>query len=31
MVARRGATGHELGVRGMDIGVGTLFSNLVMY
>ena len=31
MVARRGATRHELGVRGMDVGVGTLFSNLVMY
>src|SRR6476620_9854092 len=31
MVARRGATRHELGVREMDIGVGTLFSNLVMY
>ena len=31
MVARRGATRHELGVRGMDVGVGTLFSNLVTY
>src|SRR6202045_1702545 len=31
MVARRGATRHELGVREMDVGVGTLFSNLVMY
>ena len=31
MVARRGATRHELGVREMNIGVGTLFSNLVMY
>jgi Mn2+/Fe2+ NRAMP family transporter len=31
MVARRGATRQELGVRGMDVGVGTLFSNLVMY
>jgi Mn2+/Fe2+ NRAMP family transporter len=31
MIARRGVSRHELGVRGMDIGVGTLFSNLVMY
>ena len=31
LVARRGATRHELGVREMDVGVGTLFSNLVMY
>jgi Mn2+/Fe2+ NRAMP family transporter len=31
LVARKGATGHELGVRRMDVGVGTLFSNLVMY
>src|SRR3981081_3956092 len=31
MIARRGASRHELGVRELDIGVGTLFSNLVMY
>ncbi len=31
LVARKGATRHELGVRRMDVGVGTLFSNLVMY
>ncbi len=31
LIARKGATRHELGVRLMDVGVGTLFSNLVMY
>jgi Mn2+/Fe2+ NRAMP family transporter len=31
LIARKGATRHELGVRRMDVGVGTLFSNLVMY
>jgi Mn2+/Fe2+ NRAMP family transporter len=30
-IARRGASRHQLGVRKMDVGVGTLFSNLVMY
>jgi NRAMP (natural resistance-associated macrophage protein)-like metal ion transporter len=28
---RRGATRREIGVRKMDVGVGTFFSNLVMY
>ena len=31
LIARKGATRHELGVRRMDVCVGTLFSNLVMY
>jgi Mn2+/Fe2+ NRAMP family transporter len=31
LIARKGATRQELGVRRMDVGVGTLFSNLVMY
>jgi Mn2+/Fe2+ NRAMP family transporter len=31
LLARKGATRHDLGIRGMDVGVGTLFSNLVMY
>jgi Mn2+/Fe2+ NRAMP family transporter len=31
LIARKGATREELGVRTMDVGVGTLFSNLVMY
>src|SRR4030081_3312323 len=28
---RRGATRREIGVRKMDVGIGTFFSNLVMY
>ena len=31
MIARKGATRHELGLRGLDVGIGTFFSNLVMY
>ncbi len=32
MLARRqGATRHELQVRGLDVGVGTFFSNIVMF
>ena len=32
MVAwRRGATPREIGLRKMDVGIGTFFSNLVMY
>ena len=31
LMARKGATRHELGGRKMDVAVGTLFSNLVMY
>lgn len=31
LIARKCATRRELGVRLMDVGVGTLFSNLVMY
>jgi Mn2+/Fe2+ NRAMP family transporter len=32
MLARRqGATRHDLNVRGMDVGVGTFFSNIVTY
>lgn len=29
--SRKGATRHEIGVRRMDVGTGTFFSNLVMY
>jgi NRAMP (natural resistance-associated macrophage protein)-like metal ion transporter len=28
---RRGATRREIGIRKMDVGIGTFFSNLVMY
>lgn len=31
MLARRGATRGEIGARGLDVGVGTFFSNLVMF
>jgi Mn2+/Fe2+ NRAMP family transporter len=31
MIPRRGATRHELGVREIDVGIGTFFSNLVMF
>jgi len=31
LVRRRGATSHELTDRRIDVGVGTLFSNLVMF
>jgi Mn2+/Fe2+ NRAMP family transporter len=31
MIARIGPTRQELGLRGLDVGVGTFFSNLVMY
>jgi Mn2+/Fe2+ NRAMP family transporter len=32
MLARRqGATRHELQVRGIDVGIGTFFSNIVMF
>lgn len=31
MLARRGATRAEIGARGLDVGTGTFFSNLVMY
>jgi len=31
MLARRRATRGEIGARGLDVGVGTFFSNLVMY
>lgn len=31
LARRRGATRAEIGARGLDVGVGTFFSNLVMY
>ena len=31
LVERRGATSQEIGDRKLDVGVGTFFSNLVMY
>ena len=31
MIPRSGPSRHEFGARVMDVGVGTLFSNLVMY
>jgi NRAMP (natural resistance-associated macrophage protein)-like metal ion transporter len=31
MLARRRATRGEIGARGLDVGVGTFFSNVVMY
>jgi NRAMP (natural resistance-associated macrophage protein)-like metal ion transporter len=31
MLARRGATRGEIDARGLDVGTGTFFSNLVMY
>jgi len=29
--SRRGATGGDIGIRKLDVGIGTFFSNLVMY
>lgn len=31
VASRRGATASEIGVRKLDVGLGTFFSNLVMY